>query len=196
MGKSTAAGFLSGMGFPVADTDLIAREVVAPGQPAIAEIRAAFGDVMIQADGHLDRARLAEVVFGDAEERRRLEAIVHPRIRSAWEGRVAAWREAGHALGLVVIPLLFETQAANRFDATVCVACSEATQGHRLKARGWTGDHIRQRVAAQWPIEQKIEQSTYVVWTEPPPAIHEAQLRHIVRLLGVPLAPEPSSVGP
>src|ERR1041385_6459689 len=82
MGKSTAADLLRGRGFPVVDSDIIAREIVEPGQPALAEVRQVFGAEIVGADGRLRRDELARRVFGDSEARRRLEAILHPRIRA------------------------------------------------------------------------------------------------------------------
>src|SRR6266498_2536472 len=137
MGKSTAADLLRQRGLPVSDSDVIARQVVEPGQPALAEIQQLFG----------------REIVGD-------------------DGRPAA---------LAVIPLLFETDAGRHFDATICVACSEKTQRHRLRARGWTDEQIDQRLAAQWPVEKKMLLADYVVWTEGPLEVHQAQLDRIAR---------------
>ncbi|MBX3746637.1 MAG: dephospho-CoA kinase [Verrucomicrobiae bacterium] len=185
MGKSTAADFLERMGYPVADTDRIAREVVAPGSDALREIREAFGDGVFAADGVLDRSRLGQRVFADAGERVRLEGILHPRIRAEWERRTIIWRGQGAVLGAVVIPLLYETRAESHFDAIACVACLTETQNRRLLDRGWTADHIRQRIASQWPLREKIRRADFVVWTEPPPSIHGRQLRCVLDALGV-----------
>jgi dephospho-CoA kinase len=166
MGKSTVAELLRQRGLPVVDTDLLAREVVAPGQPAVAELRAAFGDGVFDASGTLDREALARVVFADDAARRRLEAILHPRIRAAWEAQVVRWRAEGRAAGVVVIPLLFETGAQSAFDAILCVACTAATQHQRLRDRGWSDKQIEQRLQAQWPIERKLQAADFVIWTE------------------------------
>ena len=179
MGKSTAAEFLRRRGLPVVDTDAIAREVVEPGQPAVAEIQAAFGRAVFSPTGELHRDRLAERVFSNSTERKKLEAIVHPRIRARWLAQVEAWRAEGRSAAVVVIPLLFETNAAACFDKIVCVACSARTQRERLCSRGWTDAQIGQRLAAQLPIEKKLELSDYVVWTEPSLEVHAAQLNRI-----------------
>ncbi len=186
MGKSMCAAFLASRGIPVADTDLIAREVVAPGQPAVGEIREAFGPDVFDGEGRLDRVRLAKVVFADATARRRLEALLHPRIRAEWQRRATEWQGAGCGLGAIVIPLLFETDAASLFGAVVCVACSAATQRQRLLQRGWTPAHVEQRLAAQLSIDDKMRRADFVVWTEPPPAVHEEQVRRILRTLLAP----------
>jgi dephospho-CoA kinase len=173
------------LGFPVADTDLIAREVVEPGEPAWVEIRENFGEAVFRPDGALERSRLAELVFGDAQARERLEAILHPRIRREWERRVAEWRSVGHSAGAVIIPLLYETGAEKLFEAVICVACTAATQRARLRQRGWSEEHLAQRLAAQLSLEEKVQRADFIIWTEPPMAVHEEQLRCIMRGLGV-----------
>jgi len=132
MGKSTSAQLLRDRGVRVVDTDDLARQVVEPGQPALAEVLAAFGPEMAGPDGRLRRKELARRVFADPAARRQLEAILHPRIRMLWRAQVEAWRTEDHRLAVVVIPLLFETKAEAELDATICVACSVATQQERL----------------------------------------------------------------
>jgi dephospho-CoA kinase len=180
MGKSTAAKILSERGLPVADTDLLARQVVEPGQPALEEIRRAFGDAVIAGDGSLRRDTLARIVFSDAAARQKLEAITHPRIRQLWREQVELWRARQASLGCVVIPLLFETGAETELDATICVACSNATQQERLGERGWTAEQIRERMAAQFPVEKKITRATFVAWNEGSREVLAAQLERIV----------------
>ena len=183
MGKSTSAQFLRGRGVPVVDTDELAHQLVQPGQPALMEIQTLFGKRVIAPDGRLRRDELARIVFTDAAARKKLEAILHPRIRDRWLAQIDAWRRENHALAVVVIPLLFETQAESNFDKVICVACSAATQRERLLARGWTPEQIRQRLAAQWPIEQKIARADFVVWTEGAPDTCAVQLDRIVAQL-------------
>src|SRR5438876_16279 len=86
----------------------------------------------------------------------------------------------GKSAAVAVVPLLFETDAPRHFDATICVACSARTQRQRLRARGWTDEQIDQRLAAQWPAEQKMALADYVLWTEGGLDVHEAQLQRIV----------------
>jgi dephospho-CoA kinase len=183
MGKSTSASLLEQQGVRVVDTDDLARRVVEPGQPALEEIRQAFGENVIAADGGLRRKQLAETVFADDVKRRRLEAILHPKIRELWLAQVRSWRDQQVPIGVVVIPLLFETDAAAQFDSVICVACSSATQRKRLLARGWSNEQIQQRMAAQWPVQKKIDLSNYVVWTEPDQQTHAAQLKRILERL-------------
>jgi len=181
MGKSTCAKLLRGRGVPVVDTDDLARDVVEPGQPALAEIQKLFGPEMIGPDGRLRRDALARRVFADAHARRQLEAILHPQIRQLWQAQAERWRAANTPIAVVAIPLLFETKAEPEFDAVICVACSGSTQIERLKARGWSTEQIKQRISAQLPTEEKIARSNYVIWTEGSLEIHEAQLDRILR---------------
>ena len=150
MGKSTSASLLEQQGIPVVDTDSLAREVVEPGQPALAEIQQTFGRGVIGSDGRLRRDETARVVFADPVKRQQLEAIVHPRIRDLWLRQVEVWRSERKPMGVVVIPLLFETDAATQFDLIICVACSAGSQWQRLLARGWSPEQIEQRIGAQW----------------------------------------------
>lgn len=180
MGKSTAAGFFLRQGARVIDTDELARRLVEPGQPALQEIRDAFGGAVFNPAGGLHRDKLAGIVFTSNDARRKLEAILHPRIREAWLKQADQWRREGCALALVVIPLLFETQAGTHFEKIICVACSAATQRDRLTGRGWSPGQISQRIAAQWPTEQKIARSDHVIWTEGALAAHELQVARVI----------------
>jgi len=180
MGKSVSDQLLRERGVAVTDTDAIARQIVEPGQPALAEIQRQFGRDIVGGDGQLRRNELASRVFGDAAARKKLEEILHPQIRAIWRGQVESWLAEGRSMAVVVIPLLFETDAAGHFDATICVACSAKTQWQRLQARGWSLDQIEKRIAAQWPVERKMELADFVVWTEAGVDVHAGQLDRIV----------------
>jgi dephospho-CoA kinase len=184
MGKSACTELLRDRNIPVIDTDDLARRLVEPGQPALAQIQSAFGPDMIAPNGNLRRAELARRVFSEPAARKQLEDILHPRIRELWRAQVRAWQVEAHPLAVVVIPLLFETRADQELDATICVACSVATQRQRLLARGWDVHHIQQRNAAQLPVEQKIAASSFVIWTEAGLDLHAAQLDRILNRLG------------
>jgi dephospho-CoA kinase len=183
MGKSTTASFLERLGVPVIDTDLLARQIVEPGQPALAEVQRAFGDSVVDSHGRLHRDQVARIVFADDARRRQLEGILHPRIRELWLAQVAGWRAERRPMGVVVIPLLFETGAEKEFDVIVCTTCSAASQRRRLEARGWSTTQIEQRIAAQWPAQKKMDLSRFIIWTEPPLEIHAAQVGKIVKRL-------------
>jgi len=191
VGKSTAATLLAERGVTIVDTDVLARQLVQPGEPALDEIRHAFGADMISAEGTLRRDQLARRVFSDPAARKTLEDILHPRIRKVWQSQLTEWRAGGSvartasdsapqrasiSFFCVVIPLLFETEAEREVDATLCVACSTATQRQRLASRGWNADQINQRIKSQLPIEEKMARADYVIWNEGPLDVLAAQL--------------------
>jgi len=179
MGKSTAARLLAKRGLPVVDSDDLAREVVAPGQPALEEIAEIFGAEFI-VDGKLDRQRMAGEVFGDDAARARLEAIIHPRVRELWQGRIEQWRANEVPVGVAVIPLLFEVGAETEMDTVVCLACTANTQRDRLRARGWDAAQISARIGAQMDIARKMELADHVLWNEGTLDALTAQLQRIV----------------
>jgi dephospho-CoA kinase len=183
MGKSTAARFLREHGAQVVDTDELARQLVEPGQPALAKIKKQFGDGIISSAGGLKRAELAQIIFADGAAQKKLEEILHPKIRELWLAQIETWRKENRALAVVVIPLLFETQAESQFDKIICIACSAANQQERLLERGWTLEQISQRIAAQIPTEQKIARADFVVWTDGDLDSHAQQLEWILSKL-------------
>jgi dephospho-CoA kinase len=190
MGKSTAAEILRSHGAQVVDTDDLARRLVEPGQPALVEIEKEFGNEIISSSGGLKRDELARIVFADAAARKKLEGILHPKIRESWLAQIETWRAApkqsdgGRSekckLAVVVIPLLFETHAEPHFDKIICVACSATNQRKRLSGRGWTSEQIRRRIAAQMPVDQKIARADFVVWTDGDLDSHAQQLERIL----------------
>ena len=154
MGKTTVAEFLQRRGEFVIDTDALARDLVAPGEPALEDINRAFGSGVLNPDESLNRLALAEVVFASEEKRKQLEGILHPRIRSAWLEELERRAAQGAQRAVVVIPLLFETGAEKELDLVICVACSRLSQMDRLRARGWNDEQIERRCAAQKPVRE------------------------------------------
>lgn len=153
-GKSVVAELFGELGIPVIDTDIIAREVVAPGQPALDEIRARFGDAMITADGNLDRGAMREAIFADDNARRDLEAILHPRIGAETRRQADA---AEGAYQLIVVPLLVGSPLADYVDRVLVVDCEEETQIDRLLARdAETREQAQRILAAQASREQRL----------------------------------------
>ena len=181
MGKSTAAKLLREQGVPVVDSDDLARDVVAVGEPALAEVSEIFGAEFLDAQGQLDRGKLAAHIFGNDAERKKLEAIIHPRVRECWLLQMESWRAENVPLGVVVIPLLFEVGAEGEFDSVICVACTGNTQRERLRARGWDDVQIAARIAAQMEVAEKIERADQVVWTEGDVSLLREQLQSIFR---------------
>lgn len=131
-GKSTVADLFAARGVPVIDTDVIAREVVEPGTPALAAVVEAFGPEVLGADGRLDRRRMRERIFGDAAARRRLEGILHPAIRAEMARRSLA---AGGPYQVLVIPLLAEGGRRDHVDRVLLVDVPEELQVERLMRR-------------------------------------------------------------
>jgi dephospho-CoA kinase len=144
-GKSTVADMFADLGVPVIDTDLIARDVVAPGQPALQEIRKAFGAGVIAEDGSLDRPAMRTLVFGDDGARRRLEAILHPRIGAATREQADA---AGGPYQIIVVPLLLESSLRAFVDRVLVVDCEEETQIARLLSRDAESESQARRILA------------------------------------------------
>jgi dephospho-CoA kinase len=131
-GKSTVADLFAARGVPVIDTDVIARDVVEPGTPALAAVGEAFGVEVLGADGRLDRRRMRERIFSDAGARRRLEGILHPAIRAEMARRSLA---AGGTYQVLVIPLLAEGGRRDHVDRVLLVDVPEELQVERLMLR-------------------------------------------------------------
>ena len=161
-GKSVASRMFSELGAGVIDTDEISRALTAPGGAAIAPIRKAFGAEFIAADGGLDRARMRELVFRDAQAKRKLEDILHPRIRERLRAAVAAARQP---YVLAVIPLLFETGAyADLLRRVLVVDCEESEQVRRASARsGLSAQDVRAIMAAQLPRAERLKRADDVL---------------------------------
>ena len=160
-GKSTVANLFAALGVPIIDTDLLAREVVAPGSPLLAQVAAHFGPGVLDQDGSLDRRELRARVFADPAERRWLEELTHPAIRALTEERCNA--TAG-PYSIVAIPLLVETDGAGRFDRVLVVDCDPALQLARLTARdGSTREQAERMLAAQAPRAARLAVADDVV---------------------------------
>lgn len=150
-GKSTVAEMFATLGAALVDTDQVAREVVAPGEPALEEVRRVFGAVAIDARGTLDRRALREIIFANADRRRELEAILHPRIR---ERTLALLDRARGPYVIAAVPLLVETGFAKHVARVLVVDCPVETQVERLMQR----DHI-DRTAAEAAIGAQADRA-------------------------------------
>jgi dephospho-CoA kinase len=144
-GKSAVAELFAQLGVPVLDTDRISRDVVAPGMPTLARLVAEFGPEVLDSQGRYDRARMRERVFNDPEQRRKLEAIMHPAIREELARRSA---EAGGDYQIHVIPLLVETGRPEAYDRVLVVDCPESAQIERLVARDGTSREQAEKILA------------------------------------------------
>lgn len=180
-GKSTAAMYLEGRGIPVIDADRLAREALSPGQAAYHRVCRRF-PAAVGANGVLDRARLAELVFSDRSARRALEAIIHPVVR--WRmALLIGWHWLrGCARVVLDVPLLFETRMDRWVSFSVLITASPATQLARLARReGWSPEHCRARIASQMTPEERIRRADIVIANDADDraALH-AQLEHLV----------------
>jgi dephospho-CoA kinase len=184
-GKSTVSAMFAHLGARVIDADLLAREVVAPGQRAHAEIAQAFGPDVLQGDGSLDRKRLGAIVFADPEKRRRLEQITHPAIRARQQRILSVYDEEAFE-GIVIwdAALLLESGGARAMDRVVVVVCDAATELSRLMARDEFGEEqARGRIGSQMPLEDKTKLADYVIDNSGARADTERQVREVYRAL-------------
>lgn len=173
-GKSAAAADFAALGFNVQDTDRIVKEEVLT-DPAVVEAAAARWGHSVLAKSEtggfaeyvsppsLDRARIAGLVFRDAEERLWWESVVHPRVGALWRGRVAALPEAEW---VIEIPLLYEARLEKGFDFIVCVGANPSTQLARAVARGMTQAQAGLRIASQLPLATKLYSAHAVLWND------------------------------
>ncbi|WP_437948135.1 dephospho-CoA kinase [Sorangium sp. So ce296] len=163
-GKSTVAARFRAQGLPVIDADALARDVVAKGTEGLAEVVRAFGPEVLAPDGSLDRARVAAIVFDDPDKRRRLNAIVHPRIGALLLERAAEIEARGEPFACYEAALLVENGLADAFRPLVVVAVPEAVQIARAMARdGATEEQVRARLAAQLPLADKVAVADHVI---------------------------------
>jgi dephospho-CoA kinase len=177
------ARLFAARGVPVLDADTLAREVVAPGRPAHAQIASVWPDA-VAADGTIDRKRLGHVVFADPAARAHLEAITHPHIQALAEHRFAALAAAGHRLAIYEATLLVETGRYRDFDGLIVVTASPAIQLERVLARGGlTRDAAEARLRAQAPVAAKLAAATHVIDNDGDLAATEAQVDALVQKL-------------
>jgi len=162
-GKSEANEVFRALGAPVVDADEIAHELTAPGRPELGEIAAAFGAGIINDDGALNRARLRQMIFSDDDARRRLNAILHPRIRRETERRVLALA-ADNAYCVICAPLLIEAGMTGLVDVVVIMDCDEETRVRRIVARDGVGAaQARSIIAAQAGAEQRLQAADIII---------------------------------
>ena len=182
-GKSYCVSRFDALGIPTIDADRLARLAVAPGSPGLAAVVDRFGASLLRPDGTLDRAALGAMVFADRSARADLEAIIHPevyrRIRE-WFARLPSPTPAA----IADIPLLFETGHQHDFDRVIVAACSAEEQLRRLVSRdGLSEPEARARLAAQWPIDEKVGRADYVIRTDGTFAETDAQINAVAESL-------------
>ena len=179
-GKSTVSDILRGLGCVVLDADVLAREVVEPGQPALATIAQEFGPEVLRPDGTLDRKRLGAIVFADPERRRRLEAITHPAIRDRYLARLAELEAQGFD-GVVVwdAPVMIESGGYKNMDRLVVVITDAATQRKRALARDGDRTDVERKIASQMPLADKAALADHVIDNSGDRAATEAGTREV-----------------
>src|SRR4051812_42567171 len=180
-GKSEVARRLATLGATVIDADLIAREVVEPGSPGLARVVAEFGPDVLRPDGSLDRDAVGALVFADDDNRRRLNAIIHPLIGAQMVQRTAAAGEGDpHAVVVNDVPLLVEGGTSDRYDVVVVVDVAPETQLQRLvKQRGMTAEDASARIAVQATREQRLAAADLVIDNSGDLADLDARVREV-----------------
>lgn len=167
-GKSTVSNYLLEKGYPVIDTDILSRQAVEPGSKGLSQIVADFGPQVLTPEGNLDRDAVARLVFQDSKWRDRLNQIVHPLVFKATKAGLDDYRQAGAELVFVDMPLYFEV-GVNYLDQVKpvqvwLVYVDEDTQLKRLLDRNhYDLDHAKDRIASQYPIEEKAQQADVVI---------------------------------
>ena len=183
-GKSYVLDRFRSLGVPCLDADELAHGVMVSGTEVSRAVARRFGPGVLDADGALDRRKLAPVVFADKQARRELEAIVHPAVYRAIAAGLRAFERASDPpLAVVAIPLLYETGREGDFDRVVATVCDPATQVARLLERGLTRDEAAARLAAQAPAAEKAAHADYVITTDASFAETDRQVEEILRQL-------------
>jgi dephospho-CoA kinase len=186
-GKSTVSRLLASRGAIIIDADLLAREVVEPGAPALAEVVRVFGQDMLHKDGTLNRKQLGKVVFDSEAKRKRLEELLHPAIIQLMQERMAeAERLQPDKLVVADVPLLYEAQMEDMFQEVLVVAASREVQLERLMQRDkLSGEEAEQRIDAQMPLEWKKEWADTVIDNSGTPEETERQVEQYLRKKGL-----------
>ena len=163
-GKSTVATILKQLGAAVINADELSREVVQPGKGAWKEIVETFGANVLQSDKTLDRKKLRTVVFDNPDARKKLEAIIHPKVRALAEEKIRELAAAGRSIIVYEVPLLFEGQLHHWLRPVILVACDINTQRQRLRDRDQlTNTEAQQHIDAQMSLEEKRKLADYVI---------------------------------
>ncbi|MGN6733702.1 MAG: dephospho-CoA kinase [Candidatus Binatia bacterium] len=183
-GKSTVAKILQSLGAAIVNADDLAREVVEPGREAWQEIVASFGAGVLQSDQNLDRQKLRTLIFNQPEARKRLESIIHPRVRALAEERIRQYAAAGYPVVIYEVPLLFEGNLQEWLRPVILVACDVETQTVRLQKRDHlTAADAQKHIAAQMSLNDKRRLADYVIENNGSLEDLERQTRQILEQL-------------
>ena len=180
-GKSTVARILKDLGAAIVDADALSREVVSPGQDGWHEIVATFGREVLQTDQTLDRQRLRKLIFNNPEARKKLEAIIHPRVRALAEKRIREHGDAGYAIVVYEVPLLFEGGLQEWLRPVILVASDVNIQRQRLQQRdSLDAEAAQKHINAQMSLVEKRRLADYVIENNGTLADLEAQVRAVL----------------
>ena len=180
-GKSTVAAILRRLGAAVINADELAHEVIQPGREAWQEIVNHFGHAVLQEDQAIDRRKLRDVIFNDPQARKKLEAIIHPRVRALAEKKIRAFEAAGRAVVIYEVPLLFETQIHHWIRPVILVACDIERQKSRLQERDFlTAAEAQKHIDAQMSLEEKRKLADYTIENNGSLAELEAQVKAVL----------------
>jgi dephospho-CoA kinase len=183
-GKSHVRESFERLGVPTIDSDRLARDAVAPGSAGLAAVIEGFGRGVLDANGALDRHKLAAIVFANEQARKTLESIIHPQVRRATDAWFASLDPARHPYAIADIPLLFEVNRDRDFDVVIVVAAEPETQVRRVMQRDSLSEpEARQRLAAQLPIDEKVRRADFVIRTDGSIADTERQVGEVWRAL-------------
>jgi len=166
-GKNLAGATLAKLGVPVIDADQVCHAMMQSGGPFFKRLVAAFGEGIVGSDGEIDRGFLGRRVFADEKELKRLNRLAHPGVMRTIEAWIVEQAGGGAGrLGIIValVPLVYEAEWERAWDWIICVGAPMSVQVERLKLRGLTPAEARARIAAQWPVEEKMRRADYVVF--------------------------------
>lgn len=183
-GKSTVAGMFVNLGARLIDADLLARQVVKPGEKAWNDILETFGNKVFQENGELDRDALAQIIFKDPDARRKLNSITHPRIGEEIVRLLDEYRAQDAAVVLIDAALLLESPATDWIKPVIVVTAPEQQKIDRLVQRdGISEEHARERIASQMSDEQRAEKADYVIENSGTIDDLEARVREIWKII-------------
>jgi len=205
-GKSLVGAYLQALGVAVIEADVVCHDLMRVGAPLFSRIVSVFGSAILAPDGGIDRAVLGRRVFGDAAALGRLNAILHPAAQDAIEAwvrvrREEARRQSAAAIGnqqtaignsarewrggvAAIIPLLYEASWEAAWDRVICVGAPMALQRRRLRSKGFTEEEVYARLAAQWPVEEKMKRADYVIFNAGTPWCAQMQTVQVMQQIG------------
>ena len=183
-GKSTAIKLIEGLGFPVIDADLIARQVTEKNSLGLSRVVSYFGNAILKSDQSLDRKRLGAIIFNDADQRLILENILHPLIQAEVKKLKDQYTAMGKSVCFYDVPLLFEKNLVHLFDSVVMIWCDRPQQLNRLVMRSkLTLEEAESRINSQVPMCEKVRAAHHCVDNSTDLASLEIQINHLIKTL-------------